>query len=180
MSGHTLTSPNVYHFLRDVGIKTVDGTLSKVGETSPTTVWHTTAFATASPLTVAQQEAEILRQTVRCGGSGSKKHCVFYYLNDFNAANLKTVRAADAEKGKGNGIIEGTIIQQQYVPTIGIPFEEVRKQNGDVKFANDCDWTSYYDGWKATAGPKAFVTAVRNADFHEIGSTSQEARPTGV
>jgi hypothetical protein len=163
--------------VKDVEVETVNAVLSKVGESISNTVWHKTTIATATPLTVAQRQADILRQTVRCGGSGSKKYCIFYYLNDFTAADVKTLRAENAEKG--HALVDGTIFQDRYRPTIGVPFEEMRSQNGNVELAKDCLWTKVFDGWKVTDGPKAFVTAVGSGDFHEIVTSAEEAKPTG-
>ncbi|KAH7396191.1 hypothetical protein BKA66DRAFT_596788 [Pyrenochaeta sp. MPI-SDFR-AT-0127] len=170
VSGLTLTSPSVYHFLRNATLKTFAGHASLIGDISsgydafsPST---TPAF-----LTVAQHESDILTISRLCAGSNSRRYCTFHASPGFSIADQITVRASEY-CGKQGCDSSRTIYQDEYKPTLGVPLSEMMAQN---HLFSDCTWTM--TGVRVrTAGPPVYsVGRVKAVDWHTITTASSGA-----
>lgn len=129
ISGSTLTSPSVYHFFHNATVSTYVGLRSRIGDLFPTSSFAlSSAMPSQSALTVAQVEGDILNEHLRCGGSGSKKHCVHYFSKDFVLHDLETVRASKLMTGCGS-CWGNTVYQNAFTPTVGIPLTQIARQN---------------------------------------------------
>jgi hypothetical protein len=176
-SGITLTSPSVYHFLRDATLQTFVGRVSRIGDAES---YGSDSFApstTAPFLTVKQLESEILTLTHGCSGSGKRRHC--YYLASsgfFSVADLATVRATEYCRPYGCFEKE-TILQDKYTPTAALAMTDIVTQNGVF---TDCVWTT--PGVKVrTAGPAAWRgPEMKQGDWHRITATSNGVKETST
>ncbi|EMD70219.1 hypothetical protein GGP41_000355 [Bipolaris sorokiniana] len=170
VSGITMTSPSVYYLLRNAILQTLTGRASLIGNTNTAT--KTDIFApstTASLLTVAQREADIVTISRVCAGSGQRRYCTFHGSPGFSIADLATVRASEYCGYWGCGASE-TIYQDEYTPTLGIPVSEVAAQNGVF---GDCAWTT--PGLRVrTAGTAAYNGGTMKVEnWHPITATSR-------
>ncbi|OAL06300.1 hypothetical protein IQ06DRAFT_362570 [Phaeosphaeriaceae sp. SRC1lsM3a] len=148
VSGFTLTSPSVYHFLRNATLSTFAGRISGIGDSS---INGEDAFApstTASLLTVKQLEPDILTLWRGCGGSGKRRRCTYHAVpGSFSIADLATVRIE--EWCRPYGCYESdTVYQDEYTPTAALAMTDIMSQNGVF---TDCEWTKpgraiYTDG----------------------------------
>jgi hypothetical protein len=177
VSGITLTSPSVYHFLRDAKLHTLVGRASLIGDAES---FGSDSFApstTASILTVKQLESEILTLTRGCSGSGRRRYC--YYRASagfFSIADLVTVRATEYCRPYGCFEKE-TILQDEYTPTVALAMTDIVTQNGVF---TDCVWTT--PGAKVrTVGPAAWRgPTMKQSDWHKITATSNVVKETGL
>lgn len=177
VSGFTLTSPSVYHFLRNATLSTFAGRISGIGDSS---INGEDAFApstTASLLTVKQLEPDILTLWRGCGGSGKRRRCTYHAVpGSFSIADLATVRIE--EWCRPYGCYESdTVYQDEYTPTAALAMTDIVSQNGVF---TDCEWTKpgraiYTDGPAAWQGPK-----MKMSDWHEITATGQTVQPTAI
>ncbi|KAF2014006.1 hypothetical protein BU24DRAFT_411693 [Aaosphaeria arxii CBS 175.79] len=156
VSGYTLTSPSVYHFLRKVQVQTYIGLAEQPGGFGPQAydVWTiSTALPGSRPLTVAQLEPEILTASKKCIGIEGDI-CTMNFDTDFLVDDVSKVRKekydrfCDSECLKSDN---GYILQNSYRPTIAIPISEIIGQNGGL--FSDCGWTlresNYEHGWRS-------------------------------
>lgn len=163
-----MTSPSVYYLLRNAVLQTLTGRASLIGNTNTAT--NTDVFApstTASLLTVAQRESDIVTISRVCAGSGQRRYCTFHGSPGFSVADLATVRASEYCGWWGCGASE-TIYQAEYTPTLGIPVSEVAAQNGVF---GACAWTT--PGLRVrTAGTAAYNGGTMKMDnWHPITAT---------
>lgn len=171
ISGLTLTSPSVYHFLRNVTLQTFTGRASLVGITgsgldvfSPST--------TPSLLVVSQRESDILTVSRICAGSNRHRRCTFHASPGFSIADLTTVRSSEY-CGRWGCYTGKTIYQDDYKPTLGVPVSDIVAQNS--VFA-DCTWT--VTGARVrTEGPPVYTAGrVHATDWHAIAKTTSGVR----
>jgi hypothetical protein len=169
VSGLTLTSPSVYHFLRNPTLNTFAGRASLVGDSSS----GQDAFSpstTPAFLTIAQRESDILTISRLCAGSNKRRYCTFHASPGFSIADVATVRASEY-CGIRDCNTSKTIYQNDYRPTIGIPMSEIVAQNGVF---GDCAWTT--PGARVrTAGPPAYSgKRIELGDWKPITVTQTE------
>jgi hypothetical protein len=177
VSGITLTSPSVYHFLRDATLKTFVGRASLIGNAESLGSDSFAPSTTAPSLTVKQLPSDILTITRGCSGSGKRRYC--YYRASagyFSVADLVTVRAS--EYCRPYGCVEGdTILQDKYTPTAALAMTDIVSQNGVF---TDCEWTTPGSRIR-TVGPAAWLGPVmKQSDWHEITSTMNGVKETGM
>ncbi|KAH7412365.1 hypothetical protein DE146DRAFT_601981, partial [Phaeosphaeria sp. MPI-PUGE-AT-0046c] len=173
ISGLTLTSPSVYYMLRNAILQTLTGQASLVGNTN--TASKQDVFApstTATILTVAQQESDIITISRVCAGSNKRRYCTFHGSPGFSIADLATVRATEYCGWWGCDTSE-TIYQDEYTPTLGIPVSAIASQNGVF---SDCAWTT--PGARVrVAGALAYNGGkMGTEDWHPITTLSEDAR----
>lgn len=164
VSGLTLTSPSVYHFLKDVKVETY---LSQ-GNT-----WNvSTTFPAKQPLTVEQLEKDILSASARCSGIEAD-YCSVYFSNNFVINDISTVRVEAYQKNcwdwRGDCISSdhGTIYQASYSPTLAVAASDLVKQHGIL---SDCKWNTgdFVDGpwtsrYSSSTGAMVFGNVPRTA-----------------
>jgi len=181
VSGLTLTSPSIYHFLSSLEIRTIVGYPSEVGSRGTSTSWSTTTVAvSAPPLSVAVLEKDALRQWVTWGGSPIVPRQIYKYATDFDLTDWKTLRA---EKATPYGAVwMGTIIQNDYVPTLGVRLTDVAAQNtqSEASLLTACKWTTGFNPIQYTEGPIAVAVAIQTSNFHAIQTRNGEAVMTKV
>jgi hypothetical protein len=177
VSGLTLTSPSIYHFVRNAKLQTHAGSISGIGD--PETIGED-AFApstTASLLTVRQLASDILTMSRGCAGSNKRRYCTWRAsAGYFSIADLATVRADEYCRPYGCYESE-TILQDEYTPTIALAMTEIVEQNGVF---TDCVWTT--PGARIrTAGPAAWRgPTMMEADWHKITATAGRVGETGA
>ncbi|KAF2120316.1 hypothetical protein BDV96DRAFT_485650, partial [Lophiotrema nucula] len=169
VSGLTLTSPSLYHFIRNVTLKTFVGTASLVGRGLDGQKLYSQSTVAAF-LTVAQRESDILTISRLCAGSNKHRYCTFDASNGFSIADQTTVRASEYCGQRGCGTSE-TVYQDNYKPTLGIPASEIVTQNGAFM---DCAWTT--TGARVrTKGPAVYnVGLMKSEDWHKITLTGDD------
>jgi hypothetical protein len=202
VSGLTLTSPQVYHFLQDVQVETYRGRAGQPGGigSPPYDVWELSTVLPA--VTVAQSESNMLQASKRCRGIEADQ-CSMVFTPDFRIQDLATIRTDTFDrycKGWGGSGGDKVLYQDRYQPTLAIPIREVVRQNDGV--LKECDWPLYEanneGGWTSyttssvaavlikDVKPTAFVpvvtraSAVSNTAVPLPGSPVRlEARHTG-
>ncbi|KAF2174858.1 hypothetical protein K469DRAFT_612973 [Zopfia rhizophila CBS 207.26] len=150
VSGHTLTSPSVYHFLKDVKVETYAGYAYQPGGIGylAVNIWNTSTIAPL--LTVAQLETDILSASRRCIGR-EMDYCTMYMDPDFQLQDLATVRSSAYTKNCETCLSRdgGVIYQNNYQASLAVPVSEVVRQNGGM--FGDCDWMLWEyneNGWR--------------------------------
>jgi hypothetical protein len=175
ISGLTLTSPSVYHFVRNATLQTFAGRASLIGEAASLGEDAFAPSTTASLLTVAQREEDILTLSRGCAGSGRGRYCYFRAsAGFFSIADLVTVRAT--EYCRPYDCYDGeTILQDEYTPTAALAMTDIVAQNGVF---TDCAWTT--PGARVrTAGPAAWRGPVmKTEDWHKITATGNDVKET--
>lgn len=172
VSGHTLTSPSVYHFIHDLAFKSKIGFRSTIGDLD---VVYTTVFASpttigqATPIAISQLPDDLLRQTITCNSRiGTSRQCYYYNVDDLELADLGTVRANKATEGAYPAVLDGTIYQDQYKPTIALPKSLIAEQYKGV--GAECSFRSSREGSgrRSQTRDPALVKSVEGSDFHKI------------
>jgi hypothetical protein len=163
VSGHTLTSPTVYHFFKNVTLNTLFGTRSRAdGGYIPTKeVWSPlTPAPTQTVFTVAQLERDLLSASSRY--SSRRRKYIYEYSNNFKINDIFTIRA-EAWFGKRLGnATETTIWQHEVEPTLAVLAEDFAKQN---KILEDCVWKSR----DTRSTERAYIRqGIPTANFHPI------------
>ncbi|PVH97879.1 hypothetical protein DM02DRAFT_673790 [Periconia macrospinosa] len=138
IAGHTLTSPSVYHFLRDVRIESYLFDKQRYN--------LSTAVPSDQVLTVAQLETDILSASVTCSGREGD-YCTASLTPDFRIDDIFTARKDAYQWNCRCGT--ATIYQTNYKPSLAVPIREVVKQNHDIG-GQDCDW----DLWGGYSGDR--------------------------
>ncbi|KAF2730146.1 hypothetical protein EJ04DRAFT_555655 [Polyplosphaeria fusca] len=143
VSGHTLTSPTLYHFLHAVHISTYIGQAYSPGGFA-SDIWSlSTSFSTA--LTIAQLPSAILTAHVSCSGREAD-FCSMSVSSGFRVADLRTVRKEAYEKEcAGCFGREGVLVQERYRPTVAVGVGDVQGQNRGV--GEGCGWELWEGGW---------------------------------
>ncbi|KAF2736438.1 hypothetical protein EJ04DRAFT_562488 [Polyplosphaeria fusca] len=175
VSGHTLTSPSIYHFLSNITLRTALGDAYYVGSGGTSRAWNISTTILDKPLTVAQRESDILSMYRRCGGSGAHKQCVYYFKTDFRLNDVRTVRVDNANC---KYCLDGTVYQDEYRPTIGVPVQSIVEQNGVF---GDCGaWLGdIKPSFRVTDGPRVVsFEGFGPRDLHAITSEGGVAAPT--
>ncbi|KAH7396995.1 hypothetical protein DE146DRAFT_62309 [Phaeosphaeria sp. MPI-PUGE-AT-0046c] len=175
VSGFTLTSPSVYHFLRNATLQTFIGRISGIGDSDSSGTDGFAPATTASLLTVKQLEPEILTLWRGCGGSGKRRRCTYHASSDyFSISDLATVRIEEFCRPYGC-FSSQTVFQDEYTPTAALAMTDIVAQN--QVFA-ECEWTT--PGRKVlTAGPAAWKgPTMKQSDWHKITATSQDVQAT--
>ncbi|ORY18034.1 hypothetical protein BCR34DRAFT_660597 [Clohesyomyces aquaticus] len=149
VSGFTLTSPSVYHFLKGVGISTSIGE-TKYGKYGHSAVYNiSSAIAPNTILTFAQEESDIWVVKPTRIGRGLHAHWEYAYkTGSYNADAMATVQSSayfDAclrERtlcGKG----DKTISQAWYRQYAALSIKEVMDEWDSDEFKH-CNWSSQY------------------------------------
>jgi len=136
VSGHTLTSPSVYHFLRDLRIESYLFDQQRYN--------LSVAIPSDQVLTVAQLESDILSASVSCAGREADL-CSALFTPHFRINDIFTARADAYKRNCGCGT--DTIYQTNYKPSIAVAISDVVKQNPSIGGKN-CDW----DLWGGYSG----------------------------
>ncbi|KAF2833671.1 hypothetical protein CC86DRAFT_415556 [Ophiobolus disseminans] len=172
ISGLTLTSPSVYHFLRNATLSTYVGRESNVGETPSDGTLSFASSTTAAFLTVAQRESDILTISRKCLGHNKGTHCTMHASPRFLIADLETVRASEYFGSREPHEAE-TIYQNEYAATVGLAMSDIVKQNSVF---GECVWTTPGERTE-TAGPAAWMGGrMTKGDWHGITATSVVGR----
>ncbi|KAH7121102.1 hypothetical protein B0J11DRAFT_589965 [Dendryphion nanum] len=177
VSGHTLTSPSIYHFLKNVQVETYIGAAIQPGGLGPQArnIWAVSSFIPADkPLTVAQLESQLLTVSETCIGR-ELDYCSLHLNTGFRVHDISTVRSEIYRShcvDKCFGEKGGVIYQTAYRPTIAIPVSDVMRQNGDI--FRDCFWVldDYSEGgWRtyySSETAAVLVTSVASTAFVPI------------
>jgi hypothetical protein len=187
VSGLTLTSPDVYHFLKDVKIETYRGRADQPGGMGPAPydLWE---LAKVLPVvTVAQPESSILQASKTCIGIEADQ-CSISFDPDFHIHDLAIVRLDILKKyGKsrcGSGKTE-VMCQNCYQPTIAIPISEIVRQNGKV--FGECDWAlqeaNNEGGWTSYTTSSVAAVLVKDVEstaFAPVITETTADRSTAV
>ena len=185
VSGLTLTSPDVYHFLKNIKVETYRGLASQPGGMGPRPygVWN--ASTTIPALTVAQPDTAILQASKTCIGP-ERDLCTLFFAPDFRIQDLATVRSDNFNKYCGARCLSqggGVIYQNSYSATLAIPISEVLKQNRGV--LNECDWLRYesnregnWESFTTSSVSAVLVKNVQQTAFIPITTTEVEASRT--
>ncbi|KAF2001333.1 hypothetical protein P154DRAFT_575059 [Amniculicola lignicola CBS 123094] len=170
ISGLTLTSPSVYHFLRNATLQTFAGRASSIGEISSGDVAFSSS--TSPPLlVVSQRESDILTIFRNCAGSGRRRACTFHASPGFSIADLETVRASEY-CGRWGCYSSETIFQDDYKATIGVAMSEIVAQN---KVFSDCAWTTPGAKIRSTGPPAYNGGRIKAEDWHKLTVTTAAA-----
>jgi hypothetical protein len=149
VSGHTLTSPSVYHFLRDVRIETYLFDQQRYN--------LSVALPSDQVLTVAQLESDILSASITCRGREAD-YCTASFTPDFRVNDIFIARV-NAYK-RNCGCEADTIYQSNYKPTLAVSISDIVNQNPNLG-GKLCDWDLYagYSGdWNG--GVESSIPAV--------------------
>lgn len=150
VDGYTLTSPSVYHFLRNITVETYRGVARDPDDLGPPPweVWG--VYSTIPPdrtLTAAQLESDILTASVSCIGR-ELDLCSISFSPDFRVQDIKTVRKEAYDKNCRHCLSRdgGVVYQELYKPTMAVPISEVMSQNGGL--FKECDWNLWDSSWE--------------------------------
>lgn len=177
VSGLTLTSPSVYHFVRNATLQTFVGRASLIGQAESLGSDSFALSTTASLLTVKQLEDDILTISRGCAGSNKRRYCTYRAsAGYFSIADLATVRATEYCRPYGCWESE-TILQDKYTPTAALAMTDVVAQNGVF---TDCVWTT--PGARVrTEGPAAWRGPVmKEGMWQKITAASEGVQETGL
>lgn len=176
VSGITMTSPSVYHILRNATLQTFAGRISGIGERESRGEDSFAPSTSASLLTVKQLEPEVLTIWRSCGGHGKHRRCVDHAVSGyFSISDLTTVRIEEWCRPRGCDSSE-TVVQDEYTPTLALAMTDIIAQNGVF---TSIEWTTpgrtiSTDGPAAWRGP-----TMRQSDWHKI-TVTQGAKETGA
>lgn len=168
VSGMTLTSPSVYHFIKTVNVYTIAGTNRKAdgGAIRQSTIWQlsTTLPTDKAFLTDKQLETDILSVTY-VGPKHPHAAATFSYNKDFRVNDIFTMRSAPFFGSPENKGIS-TIIQNEVTHQFALPISEIVAQNQVFK---QCEWTRTYtrDVYPSDS-PLAVMNMVPAHNFHAI------------
>ena len=125
-------------------------------------------------------EKDALRQWVTPDWNPIIPGQIYKYATDFDLTDWKTLRAEKATAYRA--VWMGTIIQNEYVPTLGIRLTDVAAQNtrSEASLLTACKWTTDFAPVRRTEGPIAVAVAIQTANFHAIQTRNGEAAMTKV
>ena len=185
--GITLTSPDVYHLLKDLRVETYRGRAGQPGGigNAPYDAWELSTVLGA--VTVAQPESGIFQASKRCKGIEGDQ-CTVDFSPDFRIQDLQTIRTDTYDKyctgrcgPRGNGVM----YQDCYQPTLAIPIGEIVRQNGGI--LAECDWPLYEandeGGWTSyttSSVAAVLVKDVKAVDFVPIVTKTTVAEITAA
>ncbi|KAF2000282.1 hypothetical protein P154DRAFT_620382 [Amniculicola lignicola CBS 123094] len=138
VSGLTLTSPSVYHFIKSVTVFTLAGTNRKADSSyiRQTSVWKpSTTLGPERMLTAKQLESDILSITY-IGPKGPHGAATYTYNKDFRINDVFTMRSAPYLGNPAHKNI-ATIIQGDVDHSLGLGIGDVVGQN---KVFGECEW----------------------------------------
>lgn len=148
VSGFTLTSPSVYHFMSGVRVSTSIGR-TKYGRWYMSPVWNmSTSIASNTVLTYPQEESEIWTVRSHKAGRGIHAHVDYdYYNGSYNADDMATVRSVDyfgaCPSSKTCNHTGETISQAHFTQRAAIPIKEMLEEWDSDEF-KDCEWSQQY------------------------------------
>ncbi|KAF2682179.1 hypothetical protein K458DRAFT_405933 [Lentithecium fluviatile CBS 122367] len=188
VSGFTLSSPDVYHFFKDVRVEAYRGQAGKPGGLGelPYSVWNVST--TISAPTIAQPESNILQASKRCIGIEGDI-CSLSFAPDFRIQDLATVRVDQFKKycpqGGTQCLLRRVLYSNEYHATIAIPISEAVRQNSGL--LQDCDWpfyeTNIENRWNSHTKSSVAVVLVKDVmatAFVPITTAGQAERITPV
>ncbi|CAI6332060.1 unnamed protein product [Periconia digitata] len=168
ISGHTLTSPSVYHFMRDARIESYLFDQQRYN--------LSVAVPSDLVLTVAQLESDILSASITCRGH-ELDYCTAFFIPDFRVNDISTARADAYVRNCGCGT--DTIYQSNYKPSVAVPVSDVVKQNPGIG-GKDCDWDlwggysgSYWNGGVESSVPALVFENMPRTSFLPIARTTE-------
>lgn len=187
VSGVTLTSPDVYHFLNNMSVETYRGRAGQPGGIGNAAydVW---ALSTVVPvITVAQSESDILQASKRCIGIEADQ-CTMYFVPDFRIQELATVRTDSFDKyckSQCGSREDGVLYQDCYQPSLAIPIREIVRQNSGV--FGECDWPLYEanneGGWTShttSSVAAVLIKDVKATAFMAVVTSERAGKQTTV
>ncbi|KAF2731382.1 hypothetical protein EJ04DRAFT_583752 [Polyplosphaeria fusca] len=131
VSGHTLTSPSIYYFVRNATLATFAGratTLDTLPQL-PTLAEHDTFRPSTTfpgPLTIALAPSALATITRFCSGSNRHRKCYRIVNPNFSAGDMLTVRSTAWSEARSH---MDTIVQSEYRPVLAVPVTDVAGQN---------------------------------------------------
>lgn len=165
VSGYTLTSPSVYHFLHGVNISTYAGKKSRIdGSYVPRTNVFLPAI-TPSPLR-PYVYSELESDMLTAWGTRKRKETYSKYTvaKDFRLLDVHTIRA-DKWYGNSSSRRNSTIFQNEANPLLAIPLSEFMEQNDLGHGLTDCKWVS---GTRVQSSATYIIDSVSLSSFYEI------------
>jgi len=179
ISGVTLTSPSVYHFLHNVTILTVQGRASSIGSGSNGQAAYNPSQS-LSLFTLAQPPSSILSQTKECHKPSphGATRCTISFHPDFLIQDLFTVNAKNYYGEELATPTTATICQASYSPTIALDLQAVAAQN---KIGQECEWTWEHSGRTSVIGPDVITFSnILSGAYHAITTGEQLSLSTGL
>lgn len=187
ISGHTLTSPSVYQFLKNVQVETYKGwahqPLGLGGLAS--NIW---ILSSAVPIaTVAVLEKDILTASESCSGR-EWDYCTIEFDPGFRVHDISTVRAeiysSHCSYYRCDSSDRGVIYQSSYRPTMVVPVSDVVNQNGgifkDCYFIYDDHNSSGDRSYTISESAAILVKDATSTQFVPIATTAGEVTRTGT
>ncbi|KAF2464667.1 uncharacterized protein BDR25DRAFT_380985 [Lindgomyces ingoldianus] len=148
VSGLTLTSPSIYHFLKGVGVSTSIGAIRQ-GRAGLSPVYNlSSSIAPDTILTFPQEESDVWTVKGHRTGRGLHAHWEYQYgSGSYNADDMSTVRSAayfgECQPRKTCNHTGQTISQAQYRQNAALSVKEVLNEWDSDEF-QDCNWSSQY------------------------------------
>lgn len=182
ISGHTLTSPSVYHFLRDIRLDSASPGARR---------WNvsTTLPPSAAVLTVAQRESDILSAYEYICRGIEADFCSVKFTADFRVHDVRTVRAEAYSRDCSNFCSldgDGVLYQSNFRADIAVPVSEIVAQNGEVVGGKDCVWDLQgpddegYRSYITSSIPAVVFVNVQNTVFVPIETAGGGGVVTGT
>ncbi|KAF2469925.1 uncharacterized protein BDR25DRAFT_343567 [Lindgomyces ingoldianus] len=150
VSGHTLTSPSVYHFLTGVRVSTYLGNRDSNKFRSPH--YNISSALPTSLITFPQGESEIWTAQPTEFGIGASHHTEWRYANSsYNADWMATAPSSAyfnaCSRNNLCSSTDRTISQAHFRQFAALSVKDVLAEWDSGKFL-DCDWTSqYFESW---------------------------------
>ena len=174
VSGQTLTSPSLYHFIPSISLLTLAGTRTVINPT----IWIPTrsVFSPYSPtptlLTIPKLESDIL--SMYTAYSRKARNYKYSFSKDFKVQDVFTMRKEAWLKQVNRPL---PILQEEYAPLLGVEIGDVVRE---VKGLEECVWVKTET--RPRLGEVHLDGRVERTDFRAIGTPTGEgveARETG-